>query len=144
MNLKKLFCFLTLLAIASGIRAQNPQQADPVKMETSHDFGVIRHGRPVTYDFVVVNTGKVPLTLNNVTASCGCTTPQWSPEPVPAGGKTTITVGYNAANEGPFEKSVTLQYNDGQSKTIFIKGKVDKAQPPAPLNQSVLLLKQTL
>lgn len=140
---KSLLIILFFCAVSAASAQVLATTNDPVKVEASHDFGAIPQGKPVTYAFVVTNTGTEPLILENVSASCGCTTPQWSKEPVPVGGKTNVTVGYNAASEGGFEKSVTLQYNGGRSKTIYIKGKVDKPQPPAPYNASVQLLKQS-
>ena len=111
--------------------------------EISHDFGKIAQGRPVTYTFEIVNTGKEPLKLDNVQASCGCTTPVWSNEPIPPGGVSKIVVGYNAYAEGFFEKPITIQYLQGQTKMLTIKGTVYKAPPsPAPENYSVRLFKQ--
>ena len=71
------------------------QTAEPVKMvnqpaapeilvfkEAQHDFGQIPQGKPVFYFFEIKNTGTVPLKLDNVTASCGCTTPEWNKEAI--------------------------------------------------------------
>src|SRR5580765_3613167 len=111
--------------------------------ETAHDFGKIPQGRPVTYVFEIVNTGTVPLKLENVQASCGCTTPQWSKDDIAPGATSNITVGYNAYAEGAFEKTITIQYNQSQTKMLVIKGNVYKAPPSsAPENASVKLLKQ--
>ena len=111
--------------------------------ETQHDFGKIQQGRPVTYEFGLTNIGKEDLVLENVQASCGCTTPVWKKEPVSPGANSNITVGYNAYAEGPFEKTVTVTYNGGQIKTLVIKGNVYKgATASAPANPSVQLLKQ--
>jgi archaellum component FlaG (FlaF/FlaG flagellin family) len=110
--------------------------------EAAHDFGKIPQGRPANYTFEIVNTGKEPLKLDNVQASCGCTTPQWSKDPIAPGETSKILVGYNAYTEGYFEKTITIQYNQNQSKVLTIKGTVYKAPPaPAPENASVKLLK---
>lgn len=135
------FLAASLFGVAQVAPAAAP--AETIAIAPSHDFGVIPQGRPVTYDFQLTNTGKDALKIDNVTASCGCTTPKWTAEPVLPGKSTTITVGYNAAGEGSFEKSVTIMYNGSQAKTIFIKGQVAKALPSAPANTSVSLLKQT-
>ncbi|MFI5154603.1 MAG: DUF1573 domain-containing protein, partial [Chitinophagales bacterium] len=50
--------------------------------ETGHNFGKIPQGRPATYIFEIMNNGQEPLRLDNVQASCGCTTPEWSKEPI--------------------------------------------------------------
>ncbi|MFM2339336.1 MAG: hypothetical protein RL115_2529 [Bacteroidota bacterium] len=111
--------------------------------ENSFDFGKISQGKPVYHTFIIINNGKTPLILDNVQASCGCTTPEWSREPIAVGAKGEIKVGYNAAAEGPFSKPVTLTYNGTQSKQITITGTVWKApEGPAPTNAATNLLKK--
>jgi archaellum component FlaG (FlaF/FlaG flagellin family) len=141
----------TLFSIAC-ISMVNAQTAAPVEVkpdvlqvkEANHDFGKIPQGRPATYVFEVVNTGSTPLKLDNVQASCGCTTPVWNKEDIAPGSVSKITVGYNAYAEGAFEKSITIQYNGSQTKVLVIKGVVYKAPPSsAPENASVKLLKQS-
>ena len=85
----------------------------------------------------------MPLIIANVQASCGCTTPEWSRDPIAPGTTAKIKVGYNAAAEGPFEKFITITYNTNQTKQIKIKGTVWKApEGSAPANSSVDLLKK--
>ena len=110
--------------------------------ETAFDFGRIPQGKPVNHLFQITNMGKEPLVIENVLASCGCTTPEWSTAPVGSGKTTGIKVGYNAAAEGSFEKTITVVYNNGQTKTFVIKGHVWKInEQTAPRNNSVSLLK---
>ncbi len=111
--------------------------------ETEFNFGKIPQGKPVTHIFEVSNTGTAAFKLDNVQASCGCTTPQWDKEKVIAPNeKSQITVGYNAAAEGPFSKSITITYNGTQSKVILIKGEVWKTPTTsAPTNEAVNDLK---
>ena len=120
--------------------------ADPLLLKHDiHDFGTIPQGKPVYYYFEIVNNGTAPLKLENVQASCGCTTPEWNKEPIAAGSSDKIKVGYNAAVEGPFEKFITIAYNGNQTKQITIKGTVWKAPAgSAPANASVSFLKQQL
>lgn len=114
-----------------------------VLKETEHDFSKIPQGKPVYYSFEIKNNGKTPLKLDNVTATCGCTTPEWSPEPIAPGASAKVKVGYNAAAEGPFEKFITLIYNTTQTKQIKIKGTVWKApEGSAPANASIDFLKK--
>jgi Protein of unknown function (DUF1573) len=111
--------------------------------ETEHDFSKIPQGKPVYYSFEIANTGKTELKLDNVAASCGCTTPEWSRDAIAPGAKAVIKVGYNAAAEGPFEKMITITYNTNQTKQIKIKGTVWKApEGSAPVNASIDLLKK--
>ena len=111
--------------------------------ELEYNFGKIPQGKPVTHIFDVVNTGKDSLKIGNVQASCGCTTPEWEHDKVVApGGTTKITVGYNAAAEGPFTKQITISYNNSLNKQITIKGEVWKTPAEsAPSNKAIESLK---
>lgn len=110
--------------------------------EGEYNFGKIPQGKPVTHVFEFTNTGNTPFSLDNVQASCGCTTPEWNKEVVAPGATAKITVGYNAANEGPFAKPVTITYNGNQTKQIIIKGEVWKTPvTSAPENSAVNSLK---
>ncbi len=112
--------------------------------EKSFNFGKIPQGRPAVHHFDIVNTGSVPLVLENVQASCGCTTPEWSKDAIAPGATASIKVGYNAYAEGPFAKTVTIFYNNNHTKALSITGEVYKAPAgSAPENPSVQLLKQT-
>jgi hypothetical protein len=110
--------------------------------ESEYNFGKIPQGKPVTHVFTFTNTGATTLKLDDVQASCGCTTPEWAKEEIPAGGTSKITVGYNAANDGPFTKFITITYNGTQSKQIAIKGDVWKTPTTsAPENAALNVLK---
>jgi hypothetical protein len=130
------------MAVAQPTPAATTQ--DPLVLkEAEHDFSMIPQGKPVYYFFTIVNTGSTPLKLDDVHASCGCTTPEWSRDPIAAGANAQIKVGYNAAAEGTFEKYITITYNATLSKTIKIKGTVWKApEGSAPPNTSVDFLKK--
>lgn len=112
--------------------------------EMEYDFGKIPQGKPVYHFFEIVNTGKTAIKLDNVQASCGCTTPEWSREPLAPGASTKIKIGFNAASEGIFDKYITVLYdNNTHSKQIKIKGFVWRAPDgPAPVNPAVDLLKK--
>jgi hypothetical protein len=135
---------LTAFFFASAQTTSESQDVLQLK-ETEYDFGKIPQGKPVYHIFEIVNTGTQPLKLDDVHASCGCTTPEWSHEPIAPGATAQIRVGYNAAAEAPFDKPITITYN-GQNKLLKIKGIVWKApEGAAPANASVQFLKkQTL
>ena len=149
--MKKIATLLLFVTITMGLHAQatngtssRPPKEMLVLKETAFDFGKIQQGRPVTHEFEIANAGQDTLKLENVQASCGCTTPVWKKDPVAPGSGASINVGYNASSEGPFEKLVTIYYNGGQTKTLTIKGNVYKvAATSAPQNSSIELLKQT-
>ena len=146
-----LFCALSLTFLASAqTDVPIPSKQDKATLdsgvisikETEYDFGKIPQGKPVTHVFTYTNTGTVPIVLANVQASCGCTTPEWSKDPVPAGATSKITVGYNAMSDGPFAKFITITYNGTQTKQINIKGDVWKTPTSsAPENSGLASLK---
>ena len=150
--MKKLAIVISLFITASGVRAQAvnnggtalPVPADVLQIKDNvHNFGKIPQGRPATCTFEIVNTGSTPLKLDNVQASCGCTTPVWSRDPIEAGGVARIVVGYNAYSQGPFTKTVTIIYNTNRTKMLTISGEVYAVPTTsAPENSSVQLLKQ--
>jgi hypothetical protein len=122
-------------------QAAIPEETLALK-ESEYNFGKIPQGKPVTHVFEFTNTGKTAFALDNVQASCGCTTPVWNKEVVKPGETAKITVGYNAAAEGTFAKPVTLTYNGNLTKQIIIKGEVYKTPvTSAPENSAVNNLK---
>ena len=140
--MRQLLLLILLLSGISGLKAQEVLEFK----QTSHDFGKIPQGKPAYHYFEIINIGKEPIKLDNVTATCGCTTPEWSHEPIAPGATAIIKVGYNAAAEGGFTKPITITYNTNQTKQLMIKGTVWKApEGSAPANASVQFLKkQTL
>jgi len=139
--------FLFALCIATSGQTTTPVAVPvgvilPLK-ESNYDFGKIQQNRPVTHTFEIINKGTEPIKLDNVQASCGCTTPEWSRDPIQPGAIATIKVGYNAAAEGPFSKTIAVQFNGTQSTTLIISGIVYKGPvSSAPLNSSLSLFKQ--
>jgi len=137
------FVFLSLPVMLSAQITDAVKKKDKIVVkETSFDFGKIMQGKPVFHDFQVVNLDSAPLVIDNVQASCGCTTPEWSREPIAPGGTSIIKVGYNSAAAGYFEKTITLMYAEGMTTMGSMKGTVWKTpEQPAPFNKSIAFLK---
>lgn len=111
--MKKFMLVLSTVLFTTVLFAQNATQKkadDYVKFkEITHDFGKIKQGVPVTYDFAFVNVTDKPIVIESATASCGCTTPV-KPEGAIAKGKIDkITAGFNAQTVGPFQKSIYVK-----------------------------------
>lgn len=89
------------------------------------DAGQVNKGNPVKLTFEFSNSGSVPLTIQNVKPSCGCTVASFPKEPIMPGEKAEITTTYNAAKVGKFRKSVVVTSNtDPAKQTLVIKGEV--------------------
>jgi hypothetical protein len=95
--------------------------------EEKHDFGIVEEGVQAAYEFEFVNTGNAPIVLTNVSASCGCTTPSWTKEPIAPGGKGMIKASYNSQGRpGNFTKTITVTSNATEpNKVLYIKGIVE-------------------
>jgi len=122
--MKKIFSTLCMALVAVAMMAQDPVITFT---KTEHDFGKINEadGR-VSVVFEFKNEGMAPLVLSNVRASCGCTTPTWTKEPIEPGKTGSITVTYNPnGRPGRFQKTVTITSNATEpSKKVYIKGEV--------------------
>ena len=86
-----------------------------------HDCGKIEESDgPVTCTFSFTNTGSVPLIINRVVPSCGCTSPAWSKEPIIPGGKGFVNATYNPRNRPfKFNKSLNVFSNAEQPNVVL-------------------------
>ncbi|HZY24275.1 MAG TPA: DUF1573 domain-containing protein, partial [Bacteroidales bacterium] len=124
--MKHLFLCISLLIL--GISAHS--QVATTKMQlsaTEHDFGTFKEeaGRQ-TFDFIITNTGTEPLVIQNVVASCGCTTPEWTRQPIPVGATGKVTAIYDPKDRpGQFNKTLSVYSNTKPEVVVLtIKGEV--------------------
>ena len=131
--LKSALLFTALLCAVTVVNAQTGK----IEFEkTTHNFGanIPENGGDVTCRFVFTNTGDAPVTIQNVAASCGCTTPAWTKEPVAPGQQGFVDATYRTAGRlGNFTKNLTIT-NNGDPETIYltITGTVVNAPAPIP------------
>lgn len=114
------FCLIFACYVAKG-------QGKLILEKETHDFGLIAEGTEASYVFRVKNVGKDPVILTGVQASCGCTTPTWTKEPILPGKIGMIKAVYNSTGRpGPFYKSITVTSNNSEepTHTLYIKGEV--------------------
>lgn len=121
MNMRNLFFVAFLLAAATLFAQTTPIQFDNLK----HNFGAINQNDKAEHTFRFTNTSSQAVTLKNVRASCGCTTPAWTREEVKPGATGEIQVSYNTARVGAFNKTVTVTYDSLATPLILtIEGNV--------------------
>jgi hypothetical protein len=143
--MKKLLIVLMCLGFAASTYAQAAKSAQAsetlqdkngpkfkFKGGDVHDFGKIPEGPVAEYTFEFTNVGKAPLIIQNASASCGCTTPEWPKEPILPGKTGKIKVRYNTQGRGnqPFDKSVYISSNastNNERYELHIKGFVTGA-----------------
>jgi hypothetical protein len=120
--------FLLLATVFfAGFTAMAQQKADEViKVNAdAYDFGKIKQGTPVTTYFTITNTSDKPIAIENAWAGCGCTTPEFSKEPIAPGASSKLKVGYNAAAMGHFTKDVNVKIAGyTEQKVVKITGEV--------------------
>ena len=97
--------------------------------EYKHDFGTIKESAgKVSVIFTFTNRSDSPLIISKVEASCGCTTPEWTKEPVAPGKQGYIKAIYDPANRiYSFNKSLAVYSNGNPAKiALTIQGTVVK------------------
>jgi hypothetical protein len=122
--MKKLSAILLCVFISTALLAQAPVISFD---NNTHDFKKIKEQDGLaTTVFKFKNTGDAPLVINRVQASCGCTTPTWTKEPILPGKTGEITTSYNPANRpGSFIKTISVFSNAGTAPSLLtIKGEV--------------------
>lgn len=94
----------------------------------SYDFGVVKEGEKVEHEFKFTNTGNSPLIVSNVQASCGCTTPEYSKNPIAPGDEGMVKVIFNSAGQvGKQHKVITVVSNAASRNTLLhLRGEVTK------------------
>ena len=97
--------------------------------EEFFDFGVIIQGEKVSHTFVFTNTGKSNLIVSSVHASCGCTVPKYSKEPISSGSTGEIEVTFDSSGRSGLQsKSVTVSSN-AQPSRVELRFVADVAVP---------------
>jgi len=94
--------------------------------ETTHDFGNVKQSIAVSCEFEYTNTGTAVIAIEDVQRGCGCTTPEWTREPVYPGAKGKIKAIYQGSETGDFSKSVTVKFTNGDLVFLTLKGTVEE------------------
>lgn len=120
---------MTVLLTTLMVNAQDAAApaAVIVAEEEVFDFKDIKEVEgTVTHTFVVQNTGDAPLVITKVLPTCGCTSPDWTKDPIAKGGKGEIKVTFDPnGRPGPFNKTVNVFSNGKRGALVLIiKGNV--------------------
>lgn len=117
--MKILRYLITLVGVT--IACQALSQAQIEFGERRYDFGKIEEelGK-VSCNFEFKNTGNEPLVISNVRASCGCTVPEYTQEPIQPGETGEVKITFNPAGRpGKFSKSIYVYTNTEPNRTIL-------------------------
>lgn len=102
--------------------------APAIKFEKNeHDFGKILQGEQLSYTFKFKNTGNAPLIITSIEKTCGCTSPEYSKEPIKPGEEGKITITYDSKGHKGFQnKRLIVKTNTNPSESILrIKAQVE-------------------
>jgi len=110
--------------------SQNTQGEAVMLFDTLvHDFGTIIEGESVVCYFDYMNSGDADLLITAVEATCGCTTPDWSSEPLKPGMKETLEIIFDASGRnGEQRKQITVRSNaSNQVVRLTIRANVNNS-----------------
>ncbi|RRD79514.1 DUF1573 domain-containing protein [Alloprevotella sp. OH1205_COT-284] len=100
--------------------------------KSNHNFGTFKESEPQSVEFVFTNTGDKPLVIQQALASCGCTIPSFSQEPIAPGKSGKVKVVYNGKGKfpGQFKKSISVRSNaSNELVRVFIEGNMVAETP---------------
>lgn len=108
---------LFLLFFATTIFAQFGVGPKIRIKEYEHDFGKVKQGSILKYDFILSNLGSEMLELENVHASCGCTVVKPDKNTIKPGETAKLAVSFNTSGrEGNQKKEIYVFSNDPVNK----------------------------
>ena len=86
-----------------------------------HDFGSIVADVDYTTTFTIKNTGKKPLLIYEVKASCGCTVPTWNKKPIAPGASDQIEVTFHPGKSqlGAQDKTISVITNTSPGVAVL-------------------------
>ena len=128
----KKILFMAVLFVCSLSSAMAQKQAEIKFDKMEHNCGTFAESQPVQKcTFTFTNTGDAPLVINQAVASCGCTVPSYTKEPIAPGKKGTISVTYNGKGKFPghFKKTITVRSNAKTEMTrLYILGNMEEGK----------------
>lgn len=115
----------------------NPNGAEITFKTDNHDFGTVKYGADISYEYEFTNTGREPLIIGDVQKQCGCTTPEFSKEPVAPGKTGKVKVSFDTKRVGSYTKNVTVISNAKTASkvltfTINVLPAENTMNPPQP------------
>ena len=131
---------LTVVALCLAIAGTVCAAPEVYVEEPIYDFGSILEGFAVTHVFIIQNAGNETLVIDQVAASCGCTTTELATDRLAPGASVELEILIDTAGfGGRISKSIYIYTNDpeyadssGSDRprfTLRVTGEVIRAQP---------------
>ena len=94
--------------------------------QTVMDLGSFPKSEKQEKNFVLTNTGRGLLVIQDIITSCGCTRVEYSKEPVRPGGTLEVKVTYEAERAERFQKTIIVYCNvEGSPLRLTVKGNAE-------------------
>jgi hypothetical protein len=131
--------FVAVIAISATAQDTKVQEKDATQKEYPaitfskkvHNFGDLKEGDVVETTFEFVNSGKAPLIINRIKASCGCTVPSnWRKTPILPGEKSSFTVKFNSKNKPNIQSKRIKIYSNTEKSNEYVTIKAVVAPDP--------------
>jgi hypothetical protein len=134
MRLRNSRRFAVLLIAAVGLLAAQASASSAARAafkSTSHDFGKIKQGDVLTYEFAFTNAGDTTLVIDRLETSCGCTAALASANRIPPGEEGRIKTTFNSQGYyGRITKYIYLISNDSTAKRRELTVSAEIEVPP--------------
>ncbi|NBC38032.1 DUF1573 domain-containing protein [Novosphingobium sp. FSY-8] len=111
--------------MAQSVPSINADSAHVEPVLTPVDFGSVVAGQQVVRDLVMMNDGKGPLVISNISTGCACIKVQFTREPIMPGRKFTLRFTFDSTGRGgPLQRTVTMGTNAPTPTYITLVGQV--------------------
>ncbi len=124
MKFKKIIFILSFYMAANISQAQALLKFD----KDTVDFGILKEGDTVKYDFGFTNIGNANLAIKQAWPSCGCTHPTFTQGEIKPGERGTIKVEFRSAGFGgqTVHKNIII-INNGAEQYANFTAKINSA-----------------
>lgn len=83
-----------------------------------HDFGTIIEGEQVVCYFDYLNGGGENLLITSVEVTCGCTTPDWSQEPLKPGERGSLEIIFDASGRSGLQRKLVTVNSNASNQVV--------------------------
>lgn len=128
-HLSFVFTWLVYLLPILGPMENIEAQVIEWQEDTTYDFGLINDSDKVNTSFSFKNVSEVPIFIDNIRVSCGCTSPDWQKTAIAPDSLTTIQVIFNPDHQGGgyFQKKVRVFISEQRrAEILYIEGEIEK------------------
>ena len=106
-------CALTAAAVGTGAQPRFTLNAETRRL------GQVAWKQPVAVQYLITNTGNLPLVLTEVEPDCDCSAVRWTRTPITPGSQGTVDVTFDARMLGRFSKSVAV-FSNAQPAPVYL------------------------